>query len=102
LVRNNENWLNCQNRQGRDIDEYLDLYIASRHSRPKFGSLALSVKKLRALPLPRLTRCSHRATIRVAMGFKRRKIEDERRQAADEKAAGRRATDAQVLEDAER
>ena len=52
LVRNNENWLNCQNRQGRDIDEYSDLYIASRHSRPKFGSLALSVKKLSARPQP--------------------------------------------------
>jgi hypothetical protein len=37
-----------------------------------------------------------------AMGFNRRKIEDQRRQAAEKEAAGRRATDAQVLEDAER
>jgi hypothetical protein len=36
------------------------------------------------------------------MGFNRRKIEDQRRQAAEKEAAGRRATDAQVLEDAER
>jgi len=32
----------------------------------------------------------------------RRKMEDQRRQAAEKKAAARRATDAQVLEDAER
>jgi len=36
------------------------------------------------------------------MGFNRRKMEDQRRQAAKKKAAARRATDAQVLEDAER
>jgi hypothetical protein len=36
------------------------------------------------------------------MGFNKRKMEDERRQAAAKEAAGRRATDAQVLEDAER
>jgi hypothetical protein len=36
------------------------------------------------------------------MGFIRRKIEDQRRQAAEKEVAGRRATDAQVLEDAER
>jgi hypothetical protein len=36
------------------------------------------------------------------MGFNRRKMEDQRRQAADKEAAARRATDAQVLEDAER
>ena len=40
-----------QNRQGRDIDGYSDLCTASRHIRPKFQSLAVSVKKLRALPL---------------------------------------------------
>jgi len=34
------------------------------------------------------------------MGFNRRKMEEERRQAAEKEAAGRRATDAQVLEDA--
>ncbi len=38
----------------------------------------------------------------MAMGFNRRKMEDQRRQAADKEAASRRATDAQVLEDAER
>ena len=36
------------------------------------------------------------------MGFNRRKLEDQRRQAAETEAAARRATDAQVLEDAER
>jgi hypothetical protein len=36
------------------------------------------------------------------MGFNRRKMQDERRQAAEREAATRRATDAQVLEDAER
>jgi hypothetical protein len=36
------------------------------------------------------------------MGFNRRKIEDQRREAAEKEAANRRATDAQVLEDAER
>jgi hypothetical protein len=36
------------------------------------------------------------------MGFNKRKLEDQRRQAAEKEAAARRATDAQVLEDAER
>jgi hypothetical protein len=36
------------------------------------------------------------------MGFNRRKMEDERQQVAEKAAAARRATDAQVLEDAER
>ena len=36
------------------------------------------------------------------MGFNRRKLEDQRRQVAEKEAATRRATDAQVLEDAER
>jgi hypothetical protein len=36
------------------------------------------------------------------MGFNRRKMEDQRRQAAEKEAANRRATDAQVLKDAER
>ena len=36
------------------------------------------------------------------MGFNRRKLEDQRQQAAEKEAAARRATDAQVLEDAER
>ena len=35
------------------------------------------------------------------MGFNRRKMEDQRRTAAEKEAATRRATDAQVLEDAE-
>jgi hypothetical protein len=34
------------------------------------------------------------------MGFNRRKLEDQRGEAADKEAANRRATDAQVLEDA--
>jgi hypothetical protein len=36
------------------------------------------------------------------MGFNRRKLEDQRREAAEKEAANPRATDAQVLEDAER
>lgn len=36
------------------------------------------------------------------MGFNRRKMEDERRAAAEKEAAARRATDKQTLEDAER
>jgi hypothetical protein len=36
------------------------------------------------------------------MGFNRRKMEDQRRQVAEMEAAARRATDAQVPEDAER
>jgi hypothetical protein len=36
------------------------------------------------------------------MGFNRRKMEDERRQVAEKEAAARGATDAQILEDAER
>jgi hypothetical protein len=36
------------------------------------------------------------------MGFNKRKMEDQRRQAAEKDAAARRATDAQILEDAER
>src|SRR5215471_6528315 len=36
------------------------------------------------------------------MGFNRRKMEDQRRDAAGKEAASRRATDAQVLQDAER
>jgi hypothetical protein len=36
------------------------------------------------------------------MGFNRRKMEDQLRQVAEKEAAARRATDAQVLEDAER
>jgi hypothetical protein len=36
------------------------------------------------------------------MGFNRRKMEDQRREAAEKEAATRRASEAQVLEDAER
>jgi hypothetical protein len=36
------------------------------------------------------------------MGFNRRKMEDQRRAAAEKEASSRRANDAQVLEDAER
>ena len=36
------------------------------------------------------------------MGFNRRKLEDQRPEAANKEAANRRATDAQVIEDAER
>src|SRR5260370_11686773 len=36
------------------------------------------------------------------MGFNKRRLEDQRRQLAEKEVAGRRATDAQVLEDAER
>jgi hypothetical protein len=37
-----------------------------------------------------------------AMGFNCRKLEDQRREAAEKEAANRRANEAQVLEDAER
>jgi beta-phosphoglucomutase-like phosphatase (HAD superfamily) len=36
------------------------------------------------------------------MGFNHRKLEDQRREAVQKEAAKRRATDAQVIEDAER
>jgi len=36
------------------------------------------------------------------MGFNRRKLEDQRRETVEKEAANRRATDAQILEDAER
>jgi hypothetical protein len=36
------------------------------------------------------------------MGFNRRKLEDERRRAAEKKAAEQRATDPQIMADAER
>jgi hypothetical protein len=36
------------------------------------------------------------------MGFNKRKLQDQQREAAEREAAARRATDAQVLEDAER
>ena len=36
------------------------------------------------------------------MGFNRRKMEDERRRVAEKQAAERRATDPQIIEDAER
>ena len=39
---------------------------------------------------------------RSGMGFNRRKMQDQRRQVAEKEAATRRATDAQMLEDAER
>jgi beta-phosphoglucomutase-like phosphatase (HAD superfamily) len=50
------------------------------------------------VPLDRTVRQS---TIQ-GMGFNRRKLEDQRREAAEKEAANRRATDTQVLEDAER
>jgi hypothetical protein len=43
-----------------------------------------------------------RAREHPAMGFNRRKMEDQRRDAAEKEGAVRRATEAQVLEDAER
>ena len=36
------------------------------------------------------------------MGFNRRKMEDERRRATEKEAAQQRATDPQIMEDAER
>ena len=36
------------------------------------------------------------------MGFNKRKMEDRRRQAAEKEAAARRATERQILEDADR
>ena len=46
--------------------------------------------------------CGHLVIARQDMGFNRRKLEDQRRTAAEKEAPARRATDAQVLEDAER
>jgi hypothetical protein len=43
----------------------------------------------------------HRIQNASEMGFNRRKMEDQRRETAEKEAASRRATDAQVLEDAE-
>jgi hypothetical protein len=42
-----------------------------------------------------------RAINKPAVGFNRRKLEDQRREAAEKEAASRRATDGQVLGDAE-
>ena len=36
----------------------------------------------------------------IRMGFNKRKMEDTRRQEAEKEAAGRRATEGQILEDA--
>ena len=48
-----------------------------------------------------MTGWAGQSTIRT-MGFNRRKLEDQRREAAEKEAANRRATDSQILEDAER
>jgi hypothetical protein len=48
-----------------------------------------------------LTGWAGQSTIRTT-GFNRRKLEDQRREIAEKETANRRATDAQVLEDAER
>jgi hypothetical protein len=45
--------------------------------------------------------CSARAHNGAAMGFNKRKMEDDRRQATEQAAAARRATDRQILDDAE-
>jgi hypothetical protein len=44
--------------------------------------------------------CSARAHTGAAIGFNKRKMEDARRQEAEKEAAGRRANDRQILEDA--
>jgi hypothetical protein len=43
----------------------------------------------------------HASTARPAMGFNKRKMDDRRRQAAEKEAAAGRATEKQILEDAE-
>jgi hypothetical protein len=48
-----------------------------------------------------LQSCSARAHTGAAMGFNKRKMEDARRQEAEKEAAALRATDRQILEDAE-
>src|SRR5215470_15268877 len=48
-----------------------------------------------------VTRTPRTVVICYELGFNRRKMEDQRREAAEKEAATRRATDAQVLEDAE-
>jgi beta-phosphoglucomutase-like phosphatase (HAD superfamily) len=45
--------------------------------------------------------CSARAHTVVAMGFNKRKMDDARRQEAEKEAAAHRATERQILEDAE-
>ena len=60
---------------------------------------------IRGAPVRETTGLWHHSELREPsrlMGFNRRKLEDQRRKAAEKEAAKRRATDAQVLEDAER
>src|SRR5580658_4031270 len=52
-------------------------------------------------PAGPLQPCSARAHTGAAMGFNKRKIDDARRQEAEKEAAGRRATERQILEDAD-
>jgi hypothetical protein len=56
--------------------------------------------RLVRLLLNDVVHCIQRTTRLI--GFNRRKMEDQRRQAAEKEAAGQRATESQVLEDAER
>jgi hypothetical protein len=63
------------------------------------GRAATDTLTFRWLPLNDIV---HRIQTASEMGFNRRKLEDQRRETAEKEAANRRATDAQVLEDAER
>jgi hypothetical protein len=63
------------------------------------GRAANDTLTFRWLPLNDIV---HRTQTASEMGFNRRKLEDQRRETAEKEAASKRATDAQVLEDAER
>jgi hypothetical protein len=63
------------------------------------GRAATDTLTFRWLPLNDIV---HRIQTASEMGFNRRKLEDQRRETAAKEAASRRATDVQVLEDAER
>ena len=66
---------------------------------PKISCRWSDTLTFRWLPLNDIV---HRIQTASEMGFNRRKLEDQRRETAAKEAASRRATDVQVLEDAER
>jgi hypothetical protein len=64
-------------------------------------SCDLSVKVFAGHVDPPLQPCSASSHSGAAMGFNKRKIDDRRRQAAEQEAAARHATEWQILEDAD-
>jgi hypothetical protein len=65
-----------------------------------FASERLWVSWLRGLIRTSIT--ASPPVLQFFMGFNRRKMQDQRREAVEKEASSRRATDAQVLEDSER